>query len=123
MSRSTELTAEFLETLTALATGSYLRPEEQEFWEPPYPPEVTADAAEILRRLTAEVRQDPTEISLAVIAAFGALTALSDRHGGAVFEDDEEEDFRTLVSALAEEYGQDADAVLADLDRITDQED
>lgn len=123
MSRSADLVAEFLGTLTALSTGNYLREDEREFWEPPYPPEVTADAAEILRRLTDEVRQHPAEISLAVIAAYGALTALSDRHGGAVFEDEEQADFRALVSALAEEHGQDADEILADLDRIIDQED
>lgn len=121
--RSADLVTDFLDTLRALSTGSYLREEELANWEPPYPPEVAADAAEILRRLTDEVRQDPPEISLAVISAYGALEALSERHGGAVFEDEEEGDFRAIVAALATEHGQDADAVLADLDRITDQED
>lgn len=124
MSRSSdpvsELVSEFLGTLDALSSGSYLREDEREFWEPPYPPEVTEEAAEILRRLTTEARQNPTEIPLAVISAYEALTALSDRHGGAVFEDDEEEDFRRLVSALAEENDRDPGEILADLDRITD---
>ena len=122
MTRSADLTAAFLDTLTAMATGSYLRPEEREFWEAPYPPAVTAEAAEILRRLSGEVRQDPTEISLAVISAYGALTALSDRYGGAVFEDEEVEDFRGVVAALAEENGEDATTVLEDLDRLTGQD-
>lgn len=123
MTRSADLIAGFLDTLTALATGSYLHAEERTHWEPPYPPEVADDAARILGRLTDEVRQDPGEITLAVIATYGALVALSERHGGAVFEDEESADFHAIVGALAEEHGQDATAVLADLDRIIEQED
>lgn len=122
MTTSAQLITEFLETLTALSTGSYLHGEERANWEAPYPPEAASEAAEILRRLGDEVRQDPGEISLAVIAAHCALTALSDRFGGAVFEDEEKQDFRRIATALAEERGQDAGTVLDDLDRITEQE-
>ncbi|WP_297005908.1 hypothetical protein [uncultured Corynebacterium sp.] len=124
MSRSSvELITDFLDTLRSLSTGSYLREGEREFWDPPYPPEVAADAAEILRRLTVDIRQEPTEMSLAVIAAYGALSALSERHGDAVFEEEEQNDFRVIVSALAAEHNQDGESVLTDLDRITGEDD
>lgn len=123
MSSSADLIAELLDTLKSLSTGSYLREEEREFWEPPYPPEVASDAAEILRRLTDEVRQEPAEMSLAVISAYGALSALSERHGDAVFEDEEQQDFRAIITELAFEHDQNADDVIDDLDRIIEQDD
>ena len=121
MSRSSvELITDFLDTLRSLSTGSYLREGEREFWDPPYPPEVAAEVAAVLR---VDIRQEPTEMSLAVIAAYGALSALSERHGDAVFEEEEQNDFRVIVSALAAEHNQDGESVLTDLDRITGEDD
>ncbi|MGO1950013.1 MAG: hypothetical protein ACTH1D_10275 [Mycobacteriaceae bacterium] len=112
---------EFTDNLTAMATGSYLREEDREFWEPPFPASAVDEASEILHRLVSGVRADPTgEVVLQVMAAHDALEALSDRHGGAVYEDEEFQDFRTLVTVLCEEVGADAVQVLEDLDRITE---
>lgn len=114
---------EFTGNLLAMATGSYLREEEREFWEAPYPESVVDEAAEILRKLVSGVRADPTgEVVLQVISAHDALQALSDRHAGAVYEDEEVADFRDLVTVLCEEVGADARQVLDDLDRIIEQE-
>lgn len=114
---------DFVENLSAMATGSYLRDEDREFWEPPYPESVVSEAAEILQRLVAGVRADPTgEVVLQVMAAHDALRALSDRHDGAVYEEEEFADFRTLITLLCEEVGADATLVLDDLDRVTEEE-
>lgn len=114
---------EFVDNLNAMATGSYLREEDREFWEAPFPVSAVDEAAEILQRLVSGVRADPTgEVVLQVISAHDALRALSDRHSGAVYEDEEVTDFRALVTVLCEEVGADAHLVLEDLDRIIEQE-
>lgn len=114
---------EFTDNLSSMATGSYLREEDLEFWEAPFPESAVDEAAEILQKLVSGVRADPSgEVVLQVISAHAALRALSDRHGGAVYEDEEVSDFRTLVTVLCEEVGADANLVLEDLDRIIEQE-
>lgn len=114
---------EFIGNLRSMATGSYLREEDREFWEAPFPESVVDESAEILHRLVAGVRADPTgEVVLQVISAHDALRALSDRHAGAVYEDEEVEDFRALVTVLCEEVGADSHKVLDDLDSIIEQE-
>ncbi|MDN5684416.1 hypothetical protein [Corynebacterium glyciniphilum] len=114
---------EFIENLSSMATGSYLRDEDREFWEAPFPTSAVDEAAEILHRLVSGVRADPSgEVVLQVISAHDALRALSDRHAGAVYEDEEVGDFRSLVTVLCEEVGADARQVLDDLDRIIEQE-
>lgn len=117
--------AEMVENITAMATGSYLRDEDRALWDPPYPPEVADEVAAVLRRMVAEVRDAagvPDAATLAVLAAHGALTTVSEAHGDAVFEEEEQADFRRVVVALAAEVGADAEEILADLDRVTEQE-
>lgn len=123
MTQSSGLIADFLDTLTGLATGSYLREEEREHWDPPYPPEVVGAAEEIFHQLTAEIQREPAEISLAVISAYNAFSTLNERHGRALIEKEEEDDLRAIIAALAEESDHNAATVLADLDHIIDQED
>ncbi len=115
---------EFIDNLSAMATGSYLREEDREFWDAPFPESAVAEAAEILHRLISGARSEPAgEVVLQVMSAHDALQALSDRHGGAVYEDEEYEDFRDLVTVLCEEIGADGAQVLADLERVTDEDD
>lgn len=115
---------EFIDNLTAMATGSYLREEDREFWEAPFPESAVAEASEILHRLVSGVRSEPDgEIVLQVMSAHNALKALSDRHGGAVYEDEEYEDFRDFVTVLCKEAGADGSQVLADLERVTEEDD
>ncbi|WP_282938628.1 hypothetical protein [Corynebacterium auriscanis] len=47
--RTTTALAEFTDNIRAMATGSYLRPEDREFWEAPYPESVADQADSIVR--------------------------------------------------------------------------
>lgn len=114
--------AEMVGNISAMATGSYLRDEDRVLWEPPYPPEAAAEVATVLQRMVAEIRETPETAPLAVVAAHGALGTVSAGYEDALFDEEEQADFRRVVVALAGEVGQDAEEILADLDRVTEQE-
>lgn len=51
--RTTDALAEFTENIRSMATGSYLREEDREFWEAPYPESVADQADTIVRDVLA----------------------------------------------------------------------
>ena len=107
----------FIENLHSMATGSYLREEDKEFWEAPYPESVVDEARVIIDSLIssaakvpaanaantpsvnasadeAEGEDDaPSPQTVAVISAItkevNALLSLSAAHEDAVLEDEE----------------------------------
>jgi hypothetical protein len=113
---------EMVENITAMATGSYLRDEDRALWDPPYPASAADRVAAVLRHMVDEVRETPDAASLSAVSAHGALSSLSAELEDALFDDEEQADFRRVVVALASEVGQDPEEVLADLDRVTEQE-
>lgn len=74
LSTATDAAArEFLDNLTAMATGSYLRDEDKEFWEPPYPAAVVDEAQKIVHSLVSAGRaigqKDPAALTRIVTSA------------------------------------------------------
>lgn len=134
----------FLDNLHSMATGSYLREEDKEFWEAPYPESVVNEARVIIDSLidatrnvskvsaddlqaaaqsagvatSSEDGEESQGPSLETMAAIAAVTepvkeliALSRKHDDAVLEDEEVEDLKVLLQALAQETGADEHAV------------
>lgn len=114
----------FLDNLHAMATGSYLREEDKEFWEAPYPVSVVNEARVTLDTLIdaskSAGRDDAESFHAALTRAVRELTELSDKHDGAVLEDEEIEDFTTLVRALCSEVGADKGETMAHLESLLD---
>ncbi|MEL4164232.1 hypothetical protein MTQ16_04990, partial [Corynebacterium bovis] len=106
----------FRDNLEAMATGSYLRPDDLELWEPPYPPSVVTDADAAVRDLVTTARtaadQGTGTITLDLCAAVARLRGISDAHGGAVLEEEEIADVTAVLAALSDETGADAEVVL-----------
>lgn len=151
----TEARDNFIDNLQSMATGSYLRDEDKEFWEAPYPEYVVGEAREILdslidatthvSRVDAEgMKQAAAQAGMTVgegagegedaksvetIATIAAvqepmtkLLALSNQHGGALLEDEEIEDLNAVLRAVSTQTGADADAVIAHVQGLIDNE-
>ncbi|MBB3115239.1 hypothetical protein [Corynebacterium bovis] len=120
----------FRDNLEAMATGSYLRPDDLELWEPPYPPSVVADADAAVRDLVSAgrtaVEQGTGTITLdlcdAVATAVARLRGISDAHGGAVLEEEEIADVTAVLAALSDETGADGEVVLTHAETLLDEE-
>lgn len=123
----------FIENLHSMATGSYLREEDKEFWEAPYPESVVDEARVIIDSLIssaakvpaanaantpsvnasadeAEGEDDaPSPQTVAVISAItkevNALLSLSAAHEDAVLEDEEISDLNEILRAVSEKAG------------------
>lgn len=140
----------FLDNLHSMATGSYLREEDKEFWEAPYPESVVSEARLILDDLISDANnasavaphdfqqaaetggeagdEDAGTITsvetLAMISVVNRhvnpLLALSEKHDGAMLEDEEVSDLNELIRALSRKVGADEEAVVAHVDQLVD---
>ena len=96
---------EFLDNLRQMATGSYLRDEDREFWEAPYPESAVDEAQQIVDGML--------QAAQTVAAGDEAeLKELSARHEDALLEDEEIKDLLALVEKLAVDL--DADEIFVE---------
>lgn len=113
---------EFINELQEFATGAYLQEGETEFWEAPFNAAALPELKGILERMLDGLEllsDDPPGEDLANVVT-GSLTQLSDfndRHHGAVLEDEELTELRTLIHDAAGATGAD-DTALAELPDI-----
>ncbi|RAV32088.1 hypothetical protein [Corynebacterium heidelbergense] len=138
----------FIGNLTAMATGSYLRPADREFWEPPYPQSVVREATAIVDHLIAAIASvgqhspeqlrelvelpaeqsdgspDPLTIAICAIVDpdLARLKALSAEHEDAVLDCEEQSDLMDVLASAAKEAGADPAAVLAHATQVLDDE-
>ncbi|QPK80201.1 hypothetical protein G7Y31_05910 [Corynebacterium lizhenjunii] len=103
---------EFITDLTSFATGSYLRPEEKEWWDQPFDPKVLPQLRAILEGFLDQLdgiaagNSDAQELdAAAAVQLFTKFTAdveaFNARHAYAVVEPEEKAELESLVhSAL-----------------------
>ncbi|AZA11432.1 hypothetical protein [Corynebacterium gerontici] len=96
---------EFLADLEEFATGAYLKPEEKEFWEPPFDPEAIPELRRLLERFSASV--DSKHFGEQVGALEAALDEFNSKHFDAVIEPEEHEELNQLIANIAEIHGVD----------------
>lgn len=114
---------EFISNLEEFATGSYLRPEEREFWDQPFDPKVLPSLRQILEgfldrldNLPAPVESDAvTEV---VTDTITAIDNFNTKHADAVVEPEERQELNEFIrqAVAATEVDEDALAGLPELE-------
>lgn len=114
---------QFIADLEEFATGSYLRPEEKEFWDQPFEPSVLPQLRQILEGFLDTLDATPADadvdtINDAVTKVISEVEAFNAKHADAVVEPEEREElnalFRKAVAATA--VGDEAVAGLPELE-------
>lgn len=133
---SEQLAEQWGSHVVELAEGAYLRPEEREFWDPPYSVDVAHETAGIVRGFLASAQAvlgdlDPIAEPNAETRAdllFGAiapglrkLTALSDETFDALLDVEEVDELQDVLIALAREHYADVWSVLEQVRDIIEQ--
>ncbi|MCA0443547.1 hypothetical protein [Corynebacterium amycolatum] len=120
-----EVTQENIDKLVAdlrmFATGSYLQPEEREFWEPLFDESVADQVGEALREaaagidLAAELAVDKREeaATQAVENCLQRVAAIEHEHGGSIF-DEELDEILAIINSATKAVGLDLPAVKAE---------
>lgn len=83
-----QLLDEFLADLHTFATGSYLQPQELEFWEPPYPVEALDKLRTLLETKLAQLTTAGESVPV-LQELLVALIRFNDQYLGAVLEQEE----------------------------------
>lgn len=114
---------EFIDTLHSFATGSYLKPEEKEYWDQPFDPTVLPELRTLLEKLLDNLDDLPADppadaLQKMVQVNLDELTVFNETHQGAVLEPEEKEELAELIHAAAAATGADDEALaeLPDLD-------
>lgn len=114
---------EFISNLESFASGSYLKPEEKEFWDQPFDPAVLPQLRSIVESLLDSLDALPDDPEGEVLAAaiqkhFDEINAFNRKHEDAVVEPEEKADLQELVYNAAAATGADDEALsqLPDLD-------
>lgn len=95
-----------------MATGSYLRVEDRQHWDPPYPESAVDEAQAELVTIGESVLggADPQDTSLAGVRK---IIAISDANGGLLLDSEELDELLVFLSRLTETVGGDP-AVVCD---------
>ena len=107
--------------LRMFATGSYLQPEEREFWEPLFDEAVADQVGEALREATAGIDQaaalavDKREeaATQAVENCLQRVSEIEHAHGGSIFDEELDEIF-AIINSATQAAGLDLPAVKAE---------
>lgn len=107
---------EFISDLHSFATGSYLKPEEREFWDQPFDPAVLPELRDILEKFLDALdllAGEPTGETLtkAVQTTIDDLQSFNERNADAVLEPEEQEELTTLMHDACAATGADASAI------------
>ena len=107
-----EAATEFIDNLRMMATGSYLRVEDRQHWDPPYPESAVDEAQAELVTIGESVLggADPQDTSLAGVRK---IIAISDANGGLLLDSEELDELLVFLSRLTETVGGDP-AVVCD---------
>lgn len=99
-----EAATEFIENLRMMATGSYLRVEEREHWDPPYPESAVDEARAKLVTIGESILGGaaPQETSLAGVRR---IIAISDANGGLLLDSEELDELLVFLSRLTQTVG------------------
>ncbi|MCQ9370255.1 hypothetical protein NQ024_03145 [Corynebacterium sp. 35RC1] len=100
-----ELLDDLLATLEAVATGSYLRPEERQYWEQPFPANAVGELEAILRgflKQTYEVGVDPSQTTAELIET---LDAFNERYFWMVIDNEEEVELHQFIEVAWQDAG------------------
>ena len=113
---------EFIDDLESFATGSYLKPEEKEYWDQPFDPTVLPELKALLHKLLDGLDALPADppaeaLQKMVQVTIDELTALNEAHQGAVLEPEEKEELAELIHSAAAATGAD-DEALAELPEL-----
>lgn len=120
-----EVTKENIDKLVAdlrmFATGSYLQPEEREFWEPLFDEAVADQVGEALREATAGIDQaaalavDKREeaATQAIENCLQRVSEIEHAHGGSIF-DEELDEILAIINSATQAAGLDLPAVKAE---------
>lgn len=113
---------EFISDLEQFATGSYLKPDEKEFWDQPFDPAVLPELKGILEKLLDALDllpDDPAADTLVAVVqrSVDEITEFNERHNGAVIEPEEKAELAELIHDAAAATGAD-DAALAELPEL-----
>lgn len=107
---------EFISDLESFATGSYLQPDEREFWEQPFDPAVLPELRGILEKYLDALDllgQNPEAETLTKVVqnTIDDLTAFNERNAGAVIEPEEKDELQTLLRDAAGATGAEAETL------------
>ncbi len=113
---------EFIDDLESFATGSYLKPEEKEYWDQPFDPAVLPELKALLDKLLDGLDVLPADppaeaLQKMVQVTVDELTAFNETHQGAVLEPEEKEELAELIHDAAAATGAD-DEALAELPEL-----
>lgn len=99
-----EAATEFIDNLRMMATGSYVRAEEREHWDPPYPESAVDEARAELVTIGESILggADPQGTSLAGVRR---IIAISDANGGLLLDSEELDELLVFLSRLTETVG------------------
>lgn len=98
---------EFLSDLTIFATGSYLRPDERELWEPPFPESAVAEVRQILEQFSVGLdnADSAAEAEATALSCVDALVALNAAYIDALFDDEEYSELAEIINANVASHG------------------
>ncbi|MGP6173181.1 hypothetical protein [Corynebacterium sp. A21] len=110
---------EFIDNLESFATGSYLKPDEKEFWEEPFDAAVLPELRDILEKfldaLDLLAGDPPVETLVKVVqTTIDDLDTFNVRNADAVIEPEEKEELTQLLHQACAATGVEA-AVIAEL--------
>ncbi len=113
---------EFISDLEDFATGSYLKPEEKEFWDQPFDPAVLPELKRLLEKLLDDLDLLPDDPSAETLAAVvrnrvDELAEFNARHHDAVIEPEEKDILAGIIHDAAAATGAE-DAALAELPEL-----
>lgn len=113
---------EFISNLNSFATGDYLKPDEKEFWDQPFDPEVLPELRSILEKLLDALDvlpADPTAETLVKVVQVTVddLVDFNTKNHDAVLEPEEMAELNELIHDASAATGAD-DEALAELPEI-----
>ena len=113
---------EFIQQLREFGTGAYLRPEERQYWEPPFDVDALPELESLLIGYAKSVPFDvpnPDIIRDHVLDLYTQLREFNARHNDAIIEPEEEAEITELVRMMWPDYAADHVPDFADLDAST----
>lgn len=102
-----EAAVEFTGNLRMMATGSYLREQERELWDPPYPESAVDEAQDALIAM-AEATLGGEDPLAAAQTGVQKIMDISDANGGLLLDSEELDELLEFIARLTETVGGDA---------------
>ena len=113
---------EFIQQLREFGTGVYLRPEERQYWEPPFDVNALPELEALLIGYAKSVPLDvpnPDIIRDHVLDLYAQLREFNARYNDAIIEPEEEAEITELVRMMWPDYAADHVPDFVDLDAST----